>query len=105
MESALARSCRSGIRGLSRQLLLEAFYGKLELLNPAEEALGDFAGNFRDLYAFLAVEAGGGAAFEGIFELPAAGAAGAEACRGLGLWHVIKISVIASAIRNRGWRW
>jgi len=67
--------------------LLEAFYGEFELLNTGEEALGQLAGVGGDAYAVLAMETGGWAAAERIFELLAAGAAGAETGGGLGLGH------------------
>ncbi len=67
--------------------MFEALYGLLEFLDAGEEALGDLAGVGREIDAFLAMEPGGGAAFDWIFELFAAGAAGAETGGGLGLGH------------------
>ena len=67
--------------------MLEAFYRLLQLLDAGEEALGYLPGIGGDVHAFLAVEAGRGASFDGVLELFAASAAGAESGCGLGLGH------------------
>ncbi len=67
--------------------MLETFYGQFQLLKAREEAFGDPSRIGRDIHALLAMETGGGAALQRVFELFAAGAAGAETGGGLWLGH------------------
>ena len=67
--------------------MFEALYCYFQLLHAGEEALGDLARIGGDIDAFLAMEAGRAAALDRVFELFAAGAAGAETGGGLGLGH------------------
>jgi hypothetical protein len=66
--------------------------GALQLGHPTAQALQDFARFGRHAHAVFTVMARGGIAFDGVFKLFAAGAAGAEALAGSWFFHTGFIS-------------